>query len=46
MHISTIIIPIVIVIVGIWLLRKLLHIGVLLAIGAIAVFGWWFFFIR
>lgn len=40
---------IVIVVIGAvawWLLRKILHIGFLIAIGLIAIFGWWFFFIR
>jgi len=42
----SIIIPIAAVIVGIWLLRKLIHIGFLLLVGAAAVFAWWWFLIR
>jgi len=40
---------IVILIVGAvawWLLRKVLHIGFLIAIGVVALAGWWFFFVR
>ncbi|GMQ84824.1 MAG: hypothetical protein BMS9Abin07_0389 [Acidimicrobiia bacterium] len=40
---------IVIVIVGSvawWLLRKVIHIGLLLGIGLVVLFGWWWFFVR
>jgi hypothetical protein len=45
MHWSTIVIPVVVVVVGIWLFRKLLHIGLLLLIGIALVAGWWFFIV-
>lgn len=45
MHWSTIAIPVVVALAGIWLLRKLINIGLMLVIGAILVLGWWFFFV-
>lgn len=46
---SAVITLIVILIVGAvawWLLRKVLHVGFLIAIGLVVLFGWWFFFVR
>lgn len=40
---------IVLVVIGAivwWVFRKILHFGFLIAIGLIALFGWWFFFVR
>ncbi len=40
---------IVIVIVGAvawWLLRKVIHLGFLIAVGLVVLFGWWWFFVR
>ena len=45
MPISTVLIPIAAVVIGIWLLRKILNIGLLLVIGAALVAGWWFFLV-
>ena len=40
---------IVLVVIGAivwWVFRKIPHFGFLIAIGLIALFGWWFFFVR
>jgi hypothetical protein len=45
MPISTVLIPVAAVVIGIWLLRKILNLGLLLVIGAALVAGWWFFLV-
>jgi len=46
MDIWTILIPVAVIAIGWWLLRKILHIGFIVAVGLLVLFGWWFFFIR
>ena len=46
---SAVVSLIVLIVIGAiawWLLRKVLHIGFLIAIGLIVLVGWWFFFVR
>lgn len=44
--VGSLIVIVIIVMVGWWLLRKILHIGFIFAVGLLLLFGWWFFFVR
>ena len=44
--VGSLIVLVAVVLVGWWLLRKILHIGFLVAVVLLLLFGWWFFFVR